>query len=158
MSSQLHWSTCSTFGRCGTCYGTILRTRYECRFRRLHFAQRNSRSTPQSLSHRIKGVQRFSMARRPCHLWFGHVQLHWSAYLFYIFNFNAQIIFRLIWQMRDLVRSKSYRLRKMVDDFLYRNFPNFWIPLYNSVSFSHMPYQQCIDNRKWQDKVNWFVA
>lgn len=59
----------------------------------------------------------------------------------------------LISQMRDLVRSKTYRLRKMFDDFLYRVFPNTWIPLYNSVSFSHMPYKQCIENRKWQDKV-----
>lgn len=60
-------------------------------------------------------------------------------------------------EMRDLVRSKSYRLRKILDDFLYRNFPNYWIPLYNSVSFTHMPYKQCIENRKWQDKVI-FVA
>ncbi|XP_031640865.1 kynurenine 3-monooxygenase-like [Contarinia nasturtii] len=56
-------------------------------------------------------------------------------------------------EMRDLVRSKSYRLRKILDDFLYRIFANYWIPLYNSISFSHMPYKQCIDNRKWQDKI-----
>ncbi|XP_031638523.1 kynurenine 3-monooxygenase-like [Contarinia nasturtii] len=56
-------------------------------------------------------------------------------------------------EMRDLVRSKSYRLRKLLDDFLYRNIPKYWIPLYNSVSFSHMPYKRCIDNRKWQDKI-----
>lgn len=31
--------------------------------------------------------------------------------------------------------------------------PNYWVPLYNSVSFSRMPYKKCIENRKWQDKV-----
>lgn len=55
--------------------------------------------------------------------------------------------------MRDLVRCKSYRLRKILDDFLFRMFPNVWIPLYNSVSFSHMPYKQCVENRKWQNQV-----
>lgn len=59
--------------------------------------------------------------------------------------------------MRDLVTRKSYRLRKKFDDFLYWMMPNTWIPLYNSVSFSHMPYKQCIENRKWQDKV-WFIT
>lgn len=31
--------------------------------------------------------------------------------------------------------------------------PNTWVPLYNSVSFTHMPYKQCVDNRKWQDEL-----
>lgn len=56
-------------------------------------------------------------------------------------------------EMRDLVNRKSYRLRKLLDDFLFRMLPETWIPLYNSVSFSHMPYKQCIENRKWQDNV-----
>ena len=29
--------------------------------------------------------------------------------------------------------------------------PNTWVPLYNSVTFTHMPYKQCIENRAWQD-------
>lgn len=56
--------------------------------------------------------------------------------------------------MRDLVTRKSYRLRKQFDDTLFRLCPNFWVPLYNSVSFTHMPYTRCIENRKWQDKVS----
>jgi kynurenine 3-monooxygenase len=56
-------------------------------------------------------------------------------------------------EMRDLVTRRSYLLRKYVDDFLFRLMPNTWMPLYNSVSFSHMPYNKCIENRKWQDKV-----
>lgn len=31
--------------------------------------------------------------------------------------------------------------------------PNGWVPLYNSVSFTHMPYKKCIENRAWQDKI-----
>lgn len=56
-------------------------------------------------------------------------------------------------QMRDLVNRKSYRLRKSLDDFLFWLMPSVWVPLYNSVSFTHMPYKKCIENRKWQDKV-----
>lgn len=55
--------------------------------------------------------------------------------------------------MRDLVTKKSYRFRKLLDEFLFWLMPNKWIPLYNSVTFSNMPYSKCIENRKWQDKV-----
>lgn len=55
--------------------------------------------------------------------------------------------------MRHLVNKRSYRFRKFIDDFLVSIFPKKWIPLYNSVSFTNMPYKQCIQNRKWQDKV-----
>lgn len=44
-------------------------------------------------------------------------------------------------------------MRKAFDDFLYWLMPNSWVPLYNSVSFTHMPYKKCIDNRAWQDKT-----
>lgn len=54
-------------------------------------------------------------------------------------------------EMRDLVNKKSYRYRKVLDDFLYKMFPSRWVPLYNSVSFTRMPYKMCIENRKWQD-------
>lgn len=56
-------------------------------------------------------------------------------------------------QMRDLVNRKSYRLRKSLDDILFWLMPTVWVPLYNSVSFTHMPYKKCIENREWQDKV-----
>lgn len=56
--------------------------------------------------------------------------------------------------MRDLVTRLSFRIRKFVDDFLFWMMPNRWMPLYNSVSFSHMPYKKCLENRKWQDNVN----
>jgi hypothetical protein len=44
-------------------------------------------------------------------------------------------------------------MRKAFDDFLFWLLPNYWVPLYNSVSFTHMPYKKCIDNRAWQDKT-----
>ncbi|XP_022905295.2 kynurenine 3-monooxygenase [Onthophagus taurus] len=56
-------------------------------------------------------------------------------------------------EMRHLVTKDSYRLRKNFDEFLYRYFPNFWIPLYISVTFTNMPYCNCVINRKWQDKI-----
>lgn len=44
-------------------------------------------------------------------------------------------------------------MRKSLDDFLYWLLPNTWVPLYNTVSFTHMPYKKCIDNRAWQDRM-----
>lgn len=44
-------------------------------------------------------------------------------------------------------------MRKALDDFLFWLLPNTWLPLYNSVSFTHMPYKKCIDNRAWQDRT-----
>lgn len=44
-------------------------------------------------------------------------------------------------------------MRKALDDFLFWLLPNTWVPLYNSVSFSHMPYKKCIENRAWQDQM-----
>lgn len=56
-------------------------------------------------------------------------------------------------EMRDLVTKRSYLLRKKLDELLFWLMPNTWVPLYNSVSFSHMRYSKCIANRKWQDKI-----
>ncbi|EDW01692.1 kynurenine 3-monooxygenase [Drosophila grimshawi] len=56
-------------------------------------------------------------------------------------------------EMRDLTKRWSFRCRKWLDTTLFRLFPRRWVPLYNSVSFSSMPYSQCIANRQWQDKL-----
>nr|XP_040219701.2 kynurenine 3-monooxygenase [Anopheles coluzzii] len=56
-------------------------------------------------------------------------------------------------EMRDLVTKRSYLLRKKLDELLFWMMPNTWVPLYNSVSFSHMRYSKCIANRAWQDKI-----
>ncbi|XP_075969302.1 kynurenine 3-monooxygenase cn [Anticarsia gemmatalis] len=56
-------------------------------------------------------------------------------------------------EMRDLVTRPTYRLRKAIDDFIYWLLPRVWVPLYNSVTFTTMPYHKCVKNREWQDKV-----
>ncbi|XP_050574119.1 kynurenine 3-monooxygenase [Bombus affinis] len=56
-------------------------------------------------------------------------------------------------EMRDLVTRKSFLLRKRLDTFLYRQIPNTWIPLYNTVHFSRMKFRDCVANKEWQDKI-----
>lgn len=56
-------------------------------------------------------------------------------------------------EMRDLVNSKLFIFRKWVDNLLNDLFPDKWVPLYSSVSFSRMKYGECIQNKKWQDKI-----
>lgn len=57
-------------------------------------------------------------------------------------------------EMRDLVTKRTFFLRKKIDEILHSLMPDIWLPLYNSVSFSNMPYTKCIENRKWQDNVS----
>lgn len=56
-------------------------------------------------------------------------------------------------EMRDLVARPSFQLRKKIDSYMYRLFPEFWIPLYNTISFSQKNYSWCLANKMWQDKV-----
>lgn len=63
----------------------------------------------------------------------------------------------IYFQMRDLVNRRSFKLRKQFDDFLFKLMPETWVPLYNSVTFSNMGYAQCIQNRRWQDRVGRFM-
>ncbi|KAH3852341.1 kynurenine 3-monooxygenase-like [Dreissena polymorpha] len=56
-------------------------------------------------------------------------------------------------EMRESVNSRMFLLRKKLDNFLYWLFPNTWVPLYTSVSFSRIRYHQCIKNKQWQDRV-----
>ncbi|ERL87212.1 hypothetical protein D910_04611 [Dendroctonus ponderosae] len=56
-------------------------------------------------------------------------------------------------EMRDLVTKRSFKLRKHLDKYLSKLMPHIWIPLYISVSFTHMKYRECLKNKQWQDKV-----
>lgn len=56
-------------------------------------------------------------------------------------------------EMRDLVNSVSFRLRKKLDDFLYRLFPSSWVPLYTMVTFTRIPIHECVQRRANQDKL-----
>lgn len=57
-------------------------------------------------------------------------------------------------EMRNLVTKPTYRMRRILDNVLFRLFPDKWIPLYNSISFSHIDYLKCLENRKWQNNVS----
>ena len=56
-------------------------------------------------------------------------------------------------EMSHLVTQRSYLWRKKIDNFLYRLFPNWWIPLYTMVSFTRIPYHQCMALRQRQDHI-----
>lgn len=56
-------------------------------------------------------------------------------------------------EMRDLVRKKSFLIRKYIDTFLYKRIPKTWIPLYSTIHFSRMRFRDCIANKQWQDKI-----
>merc|ERR1712203_447027 len=61
-------------------------------------------------------------------------------------------------EMRDLVNKKSFLVHKKLDNFLHWLAPDWWVPLYTSVTFSRMRYHQCINNRKWQDSALTWVS
>lgn len=56
-------------------------------------------------------------------------------------------------EMRDLVNTWSFIMRKHLDNLLYRFFPTKWIPLYTMVTFSRIPIHECIKRREEQDKI-----
>jgi len=56
-------------------------------------------------------------------------------------------------EMRDLVNKKSFLIRKKFDNLLHWMFPNWWVPLYTSVTFTTMRYHHCVSNRAWQDEA-----
>ncbi|KAA0201577.1 hypothetical protein HAZT_HAZT003885 [Hyalella azteca] len=56
-------------------------------------------------------------------------------------------------EMRDLVNSRLFLIRKKIDNALNVVFPRSWVPLYTMVTFSREPYHSCILKKRWQDKV-----
>jgi len=44
-------------------------------------------------------------------------------------------------------------LRNYFDDLMFHQFGDKWMPLYNAVTFSRLPYRQCVAFRKRQDKI-----
>lgn len=56
-------------------------------------------------------------------------------------------------EMRYLVTTKKYKLRKLLDGFLNKLFPKSWIPLYTMVTFTRIRYSECIKKREEQDKL-----
>lgn len=56
-------------------------------------------------------------------------------------------------EMRDLVNTWSFMMRKHLDNLLYRLFPSKWIPLYTMVTFSRIPVNECVKRREQQDLI-----
>lgn len=61
-------------------------------------------------------------------------------------------------EMRDLVASRWFHLRKTCDEVLYAVMPKIWAPLYHLVTFSRMGYADCKRTQQWQNQVNRFVS
>ena len=56
-------------------------------------------------------------------------------------------------EMRAHVTSRIFLIRKYLDNFLYRLFPNVFKPLYTMVAFTRIPIHEVIERNKWQKKV-----
>ena len=58
-------------------------------------------------------------------------------------------------EMRHLVNSPSFLLRQKIDLFLNSILPQScsWIPLYQMVTFSRMPYRRCLQEKQQQDRL-----
>ena len=56
-------------------------------------------------------------------------------------------------EMRSLVTSKLFLIRKYIDNFLHRLFPHTFVPLYTMVAFTRIPIHQVIERNEWQRKV-----
>ena len=56
-------------------------------------------------------------------------------------------------EMRDHAASKVFRLKKKGERLLHRLLPQWYLPLYNMVSFSRIPYAQAVQKAKRQDRI-----
>ena len=56
-------------------------------------------------------------------------------------------------EMRDLVSSRTFLLKKKLDILLNRLFPRWYIPLYSLVSFTRTPYADALRRAQRQDRL-----
>lgn len=61
-------------------------------------------------------------------------------------------------EMRDKVGSRVFLLRKKIEKLLNRLFPKAYVPLYDLVSFSNVPYHEARERARRQDRVALGVA
>ena len=70
---------------------------------------------------------------------------------------NADAIYTLAMdnyiEMRDLVADPEFVLRKKIENKIYKNHPDKWIPLYSQVTFSQIPYSEALKNGRLQEKI-----
>ena len=53
-------------------------------------------------------------------------------------------------EMRSLVNSRIFIMRKRLDNLLHRLFPRTFIPLYTMVAFTRIPYHKAVERQQWQ--------
>ncbi|MBL0104668.1 MAG: FAD-dependent monooxygenase [Bacteroidetes bacterium] len=56
-------------------------------------------------------------------------------------------------EMRDLVGSKEFLLRKKIEARIHEKHPEKWLPLYSQVTFSAIPYSEALANGLRQDGI-----
>lgn len=56
-------------------------------------------------------------------------------------------------EMRDHAASPLFRMKKKGERLLHKFFPQWYLPLYNMISFSRIPYAQAVKKAKQQDQV-----
>jgi hypothetical protein len=61
-------------------------------------------------------------------------------------------------EMRDHTASRVFLLKKKLSHLMHRLFPRAFVPLYNMVSFSTIPYAQARERARWQSRVLRFAA
>ncbi len=56
-------------------------------------------------------------------------------------------------EMRDHVGSQTFRRKKQFEHWLARTFPNRYLPLYEMVTFSTIPYHEAVKRARLQDRI-----
>ncbi|RWS10849.1 kynurenine 3-monooxygenase-like protein [Dinothrombium tinctorium] len=56
-------------------------------------------------------------------------------------------------EMRELVNNPRFLLRKKFDSYMHSLFGRKWIPFYSMVTFTRIPYYECVRRKNFQDKL-----
>ncbi|RMG82505.1 MAG: FAD-dependent monooxygenase [Bacteroidetes bacterium] len=68
-------------------------------------------------------------------------------------NAIADLAIRNFTEMRDKVADPRFLLRKKIEQFLHKNRPNDFLPVYSMVTFSHIPYHKALEESARQDAL-----
>ncbi|XP_078315497.1 kynurenine 3-monooxygenase-like isoform X4 [Crassostrea virginica] len=56
-------------------------------------------------------------------------------------------------EMRQLVNTKTFRLKKRLDNLIHTLIPNHWVPLYSMVAFTDTRYHLCKKRKQQQNQI-----
>jgi len=65
----------------------------------------------------------------------------------------AELAYMNFIEMRDLVGSPQFLLRKKIEARIHQKYPAKWLPLYSQVTFSDIPYSNALENGRRQDEI-----